>query len=878
MTGNEVRKKFLDFFVAKKHTIVESDSLVPKNDPTVLFTTAGMQQFKRQFLGHIEGTTRVATSQKCLRTDDLDDVGKTDFHHTFFEMLGNFSFGDYFKKEAIAWGWEFLTQELKIPKDKLWVSIYKGDTEAGKIWLKEIGINPKKLVKLGDKSNFWPANAKENGPNGPCGPCSEIFYDYGVNKNCKRKKCGPDCPCGRFSEIWNLVFTQYNRKEGGALEPLPHKNIDTGMGLERLVAVVQGKKNNFETDLFAPIIRSVHKIDPGNEHISLTEERIIADHIRAIVFGISDGVIPSNEGRGYVIKKLIIDITDIALKNGGRKPVIHTLVPSVISSMAKAYPEIKEKGGDISGIIENIEKAYIRVRTQRLPELRSVIDKSKKDSKKLGAIMFTYRDTYGLTVPTIMAVMCEAGISKTNQTRAGTEFKALMDKQQKQSRASSKMTGDVFAGTSDDLNVPKTEFMGYDHCESKSTVLALYVDNKKTNAISAGDHVKIILDRTPFYAEAGGQVGDSGVIGNPQGHVDIADTQKIDDVYIHSGIVRDGQIKINDPVHAVINLERRLSIMRHHTATHLLQSALRSVLGTHVQQQGSLVAQDRLRFDFTHPKAITREELERIERYVNERVLGCDTIIKDLLPIEQARQSGALAFFAEKYGNVVRVVSINDYSKEFCGGTHLDSTGQVGLFKIVSESAIAQGIRRLEAKTGTYALDHVTKLENQLTTITQILKTPAEELVDRLNAQSNRLKQLEKEAGQFRFEAIKGSIDAILLKAENINGTKIISHSFKDVNMELLRKVADLLKQKTKSAVILLGAHTQENASLLLSVSNDLVKRGIKANEIIKEISPLINGSGGGRPELAQAGSKETGKINSAIEQANQLLKDKIKQ
>jgi alanyl-tRNA synthetase len=440
------------------------------------------------------------------------------------------------------------------------------------------------------------------------------------------------------------------------------------------------------------------------------------------------------------------------------------------------------------------------------------------------------------------------------------------------------MTGDVFAGTSDDLNVPKTEFMGYDHCESKSTVLALYVDNKKTNAISAGDHVKIILDRTPFYAEAGGQVGDSGVIGNPQGHVDIADTQKIDDVYIHSGIVRDGQIKINDPVHAVINLERRLSIMRHHTATHLLQSALRSVLGTHVQQQGSLVAQDRLRFDFTHPKAITREELERIERYVNERVLGCDTIIKDLLPIEQARQSGALAFFAEKYGNVVRVVSINDYSKEFCGGTHLDSTGQVGLFKIVSESAIAQGIRRLEAKTGTYALDHVTKLENQLTTITQILKTPAEELVDRLNAQSNRLKQLEKEAGQFRFEAIKGSIDAILLKAENINGTKIISHSFKDVNMELLRKVADLLKQKTKSAVILLGAHTQENASLLLSVSNDLVKRGIKANEIIKEISPLINGSGGGRPELAQAGSKETGKINSAIEQANQLLKDKIKQ
>ena len=439
------------------------------------------------------------------------------------------------------------------------------------------------------------------------------------------------------------------------------------------------------------------------------------------------------------------------------------------------------------------------------------------------------------------------------------------------------MTGDVFTGTDLDLNVPKTEFMGYDHCESKSTILALYADNKKTNTVSGGDHVTIILDRTPFYAEAGGQVGDSGVISTAKGRIRITDTQKIDDIITHTGTVEGGQFKINEPVNAAIDLERRLSIMRHHTATHLLQAALRNVLGSHVQQQGSLVAQDRLRFDFTHHKAITRKELVKIEQYVNERILNCDTVVKNLLPIEQARKSGALAFFAEKYGKVVRVVSINDYSKEFCGGTHLDSTGQIGLFKIVSESAIAQGIRRLEAKTGTCALEHITEQENQLTKISQILKAPAEELVDRLNVQSNRLKQLEKELGQFRFESIKGTIDTILKKAENVNGTQIINHSFKNVNMELLRKISDLLRQKTKSAVILLGARTEDNASLLLTVSDDLIKKGIKANEMIKEISPLINGSGGGRPQLAQAGSKEVDKIDSALKQANQMIKEKVK-
>ena len=883
MTGNEVRKKFLDFFASKGHTIVTSDSLVPKNDPTVLFTTAGMQQFKRQFLGNIDEYTRAASSQKCLRTDDLDEVGKTDFHHTFFEMLGNFSFGDYFKKDAIAWAWEFLTQEMNIPKEKLWVSVYKDDTEAEEIWLNEIGIGQDKLVRLGDKSNFWPANAKEKGPNGPCGPCSEIFYDYGVNKNCKSENCDPDCDCGRFSEVWNLVFTQFNRKEGGTLEPLPNKNIDTGMGLERLVAVIQGRKNNFETDLFAPIMKAVHKIDPNNEKLSLTDERIITDHIRAVVIGIADGVIPSNEGRGYVMKKLIIDITDTALKTGKTKPVIYKLVPSVISTMQEPCPELIEKAAGISGTIKNIEEAYIKVRKERLPQFEREAGEIKNSgaadsekSQQLGRLLFTYRDTYGLAIPTLKVAEQSVGMSKDILIQAWNHFDHLMKQQQDQSRASSKMTGDVFTGTELELNVPKTEFLGHERIKTTSTILKIYINNKKTNTVSAGNHVKVILDRTPFYAESGGQIGDTGYITTDKGRIRVSDTQGIDDIFIHSGTVEEGGFKMNDQVSAEIDLERRLSIMRHHTATHLLQAALRSVLGSHVQQQGSYVSEDRLRFDFTHHKAITTDEIERIEQYVNEHILNCDTVTKDLLPIEQAQKSGALAFFAEKYGKVVRVVTINDYSKEFCGGTHLDSTGQIGLFKITTESAIAQGIRRLEAKTGTAALKYITDEEHHLAKISQILKAPTTKLVDRLNAQTKRLKQLEKEIDQFRFEAIKGSIDTITAKAESLNGIKIISHVFKDVSIELLRKISDLLKQKSKSSIIVLGAHTEENASILLAVTDNLVKKGIKANELIKEIAPLINGSGGGRPQLAQAGSKEPKKVESAIKQANKLIKDKV--
>ena len=850
MTTDQIRKKFLDFFASKGHTIIVSDSLVPKDDPTVLFTTAGMQQFKRQFLGHIDGYTRAASCQKCLRTDDLDKIGKTNFHHTCFEMLGNFSFGDYFKKEAISWAWEFLTHELKLPKEKLWVSVYKDDKEAKEIWLKEIKIDQKKIVALGDHSNFWPADAKEKGPNGPCGPCSEIFYDYGKNPKCPQKtKCNPSCDCGRFAEIWNLVFTQFNRKEGGILEPLPSKNIDTGMWLERLAAVIQGKKSNFEIDIFAVIIQSIEKEIPS---LTTQEKRVIADHTRAIVLGITDGVIPSNDGRGYIIKKLIIDITDLALRAGQTKPVIYKLVPAVIKTTQKPYPEIAKKEKDIRDIILNIETSYRKVRQERVPEFEEKITDLKKEkpsdkkfSAELGNLIFIFRDTYGLTVPTLKEAMKPLKIKKNILKNAWAAFDELMQVQKAKARASSKMTGDVFVSNGLDLGLPKTKFLGYEQTQSTSAVLKLFINDQKVNQVKQGDAVKIILDKTPFYAESGGQIGDSGVIINENGKILVQNTQKSDDIFIHSGIVEEGLLKTNEVVKTEIDTQRRWSIMRNHTATHLLQAALRECLGSHVEQQGSLVAEDRLRFDFTHYRAITKEELATIESRVNEMIRSCDSVIKEYLPIAKAKESGALAFFAEKYGEIVRVVSIANYSREFCGGTHLDFTGQIGLLKIISESAIAQGIRRIEAKTGMGALAYTNEQRDQLEKIATVLKSPVAELCERISSQTQKVKQLEKELEEKYFDSIKNSIDSIIQNAETYHETKMITHAFVNIEMNILRRVCDLMKQKTKSSIIILGARTEDSASILVSVSDDLIEKGIKADELIKDIAPLIGCSGG---------------------------------
>lgn len=859
LSTNEIRTKFLEFFKSKGHSIIASDSLVPKDDPTVLFTTAGMQQFKPQFLGRIDGYTRAATCQKCLRTDDLDVVGKTDFHHTFFEMLGNFSFGDYFKKEAIAWAWEFLTEELKLPKDRLWVSVYKEDDEAYGYWLNDIKIPADRIVKLGDKSNFWPSNARLNGPNGPCGPCSEIFYDYGVNSKCPNgDKCDPDCSCGRFSEVWNLVFTQFNRKDGGILDPLPAKNIDTGMGLERLAAVVQGKKSNYETDNFAAILKVIKDtFKTNNAQLTESEFRIISDHMRAIVIGVSDGVIPSNEGRGYVIRKLIVDITDLAIRAGVEKPVIHTFVDVVVDVLKTPYPELVSKAGEVKIWVKRTEEGFIRVRRENLPVLKEQISSIKNDPEKLGEVFFLYRDTYGLPIGTIVSTSSEIGVTANVQNHALEIYNKRMEEQKERSRAGSKMTGEVYADQNLSLNVPKTKFLGYSDLTAEAQVLKIFDEKGDLKEAKKGSAVKVILDQTPFYAESGGQVGDTGFLKSSDGILRITDTQKTNDIFIHTGIVEEGLIHVGSKVHALVDEGRRLSIMRNHTATHLLQAALRETLGTHIKQQGSLVEEGRLRFDFTHPSGVKSEEMQKIENRLNEFVRRADSVSIEVLPIEEARKKGALAFFAEKYGATVRVVSIGDYSREFCGGTHLSSTAQVEAMKIISEGSVAQGIRRVEAITGNVAVQDFLNKKKQ--------EAQAKE-------QANKQKQLEKEQQNANFERIKSSIDDMVKEAEKVRGVNIVARCLHDIDIAMLRRLSDLLKQKMQSGVFILGAKGQQDASLIVSVTDDLVARGIRANDIIGRVAPLFGASGGGKPQLAQAGSKEPQKIESAIVQAKEMI------
>ncbi len=870
MTADQIRQKFLDYFESKprNHTIVASDSVVPKDDPTVLFTTAGMQQFKRQFLGHIDGNIRrVVTSQKCLRTDDLDKIGKTPCHHTFFEMLGNFSFGDYFKKDAIAWAWEFLTKEMKLSGEKLWVSVYTEDDEAYNEWIK-IGFPKEKIVRLGDKDNFWPAEAKEKGPNGPCGPCSEIFFDYGVNPKCdKGKNCNPACNCGRFTEVWNLVFTQFNRKDGGVLEPLPGKNIDTGMGLERLVAVVQGKKSNYETDLFVPIIKAVKdKITSvGRARDEEFVTKIIADHIRAIVFGIADGVLPSNEGRGYVMRRLIVDITDIALHCGHQKPIIYSLVPIVVNVMSAPYPDLIKKESEISSIIKRAEESYIKLLKERIPQLVAAIQNAKGDPGQIGQIIFQYRDTFGVTLPTIKSEADALRVTQQQWEGSVSVYNELMKQQQDRSRASSKMTGERFADIELDLaGTPKTKFIGYERMDGQGKILKLFLDDKEVNQISAGDHVKIILDQTPFYAESGGQIGDTGYLMNSTGCIRVLDTKKQDDIYIHFGKVENGKLNVNDTVETNIDEERRWSIMRNHTATHLLQSALRETLGSHVQQQGSLVAQDRLRFDFTHPKAVTREQIVAIENMIISRISHNDKVMKEEMSLEEAKKKGALAFFAEKYKDRVRVITIGNYSKEFCGGTHLNSTREIEQFIISSEGAVAQGIRRIEARTGNSA--------------TEFIKSKEMENFERKKMEEKRQQELQgkKEADKQRLETFKNNLKSIVEKADLVNNTRIVTSTFANADALQLKKFFDLIKQQVPSVAVCFGSTSNGSASVILGVSGDLVEKGIKANEIIKEIASLIKGSGGGRPDLAQAGSKETDKVEDAINQAGRLIKEKL--
>ncbi len=857
LSANDIRKKFLDFFASKGHTIIASDSVVPKNDPTVLFTTAGMQQFKRQFLGNTDGLTRAATSQKCIRTDDLDRVGKTNVHHTFFEMLGNFSFGDYFKQDAIVWAWEFLTQHLHIPKDRLWVSVYRDDHDALTIWRDIVGIPEHKIFKLGDKSNFWPSNAKQDGPNGPCGPCSEIFFDY--HPHSRNVPMDPDDEDGRFAEIWNLVFTQFNRKEGGTLEPLPNKNIDTGMGLERLCAVLQGVDSNFDTDLFIPIIRAIESdIHAG---LPVEEKRIIADHIRAATFAINDGIIPSNKERGSVVKTLINRSINLILKNGGQtNACVHTLVPVIVETMKAQYPDVAEKSGHIAELIQKAEEAFIQVWRLRVPELKTKIS-TRPNPEELGRLFFLYQDTFGLPLATSLLIARDEKIPADHIRTAVTVYDQLMAQQKQQSRAASKMAGDVFIDTELDLAVEKTKFVGYGTMIADAKVLRIFQDQTSVPSAAAGDHVRIVLDQTPFYAESGGQVGDTGTLSTSASCLaDINDTQKCDDIFLHTATIQTGTINVGDMVTATVDHQRRTAIMRNHTATHLLQAALRKILGPHVQQQGSAVDDQRLRFDFTHPHALTDEQKTAIEEHVNHMIQQNIPVEKSEMSIDDARKKGALAFFAEKYGQTVRVVHVPGCSAELCGGTHIDNTGTIQLFKIISESAIAQGIRRIEAATASRAEE-----------VIALKKQREQEAVD-----NQKKKEQEKERDENNFQQLKNDLDRLIHDATRIGDTVIICQIYNDANIDLLRRLSDVVKQKAKSAAILLGSMSHDNAYVIAAVTDDLLARDIHANAVIAFIAPIIHGKGGGRPQFAQAGSKDSASLDHAIHAAVQMIEQKL--
>jgi len=718
MKSTELRKQFLDFFTSKGHAVVPSDSLIPANDPSLLFTGAGMNQFKDYFLGIRREMKRAASCQKCFRTGDVEQVGQTASHLTFFEMLGNFSFGDYFKKEACLWAWEFMTVRLKIPKEKLWATVYEQDEEAAELWKKQVGLPPERIVRMGAKDNFWPSNAPTEGPNGPCGPCSELHYDYGcctIGKKCPDlEKCRPGCPCGRFVEVWNLVFTQYDRQPDGSLKPLPAPNIDTGMGLERLAAVMQDKMSVFETDLFAPIAEAIERVlqKEVSEPMRMNQKTsiyAIADHVRALVFIIGDGVVPSNDGRGYVLRMLLRKALRAGLELGMRQPFLGRCLVSVVTNlMREPYPELTSREKSIGQMIYAEEERFFQMLEEKLPLLKGRI-KELKQEKAQNALFSAqeaanFYDTHGLSLEEISEVCQELQVTPPSKE----EFEKALTVLQAQSKKSSAFgaifskdaLAELLAGN------PPTEFIGYgQELTAQAKVLCLIREGRSQQEVKEPGPVEVILDRSPFYGEAGGQVGDAGVLLAPGGELKVADTQWVGAVLAHQAELVEGSIRVNDPVQAKVDASRRGLVARNHTATHLLHSALRRVLGPHVMQAGSLVAPDHLRLDFSHGQGLSRNQRDSVESLVNEWVEQNYPVRVDKMEIAEAKKSGAMALFGEKYGSQVRVVSIGDVSKELCGGTHLKETGDVGLLMIVEEGSIASGVRRIEALSAQTALD-----------------------------------------------------------------------------------------------------------------------------------------------------------------------------
>ncbi|MBI5417739.1 alanine--tRNA ligase [Candidatus Poribacteria bacterium] len=874
MNGNEIRNRFLDFFKKNGHVIKPSASLLP-DDPTVLFSIAGMVQFKKMFMGEVPlEFTRAATSQKCVRTNDIDNVGRTARHHTFFEMLGNFSFGDYFKKEAIAWSWEFLTRDLLLSPEKLYITIYKNDDESFDIWHKELKIPQNKIFRMGDESNFWTM-----GDTGPCGPCSEIIYDLGPEFGCNKPECNVGCDCDRYLEIWNLVFTQYDRLGDGKLVPLPKKNIDTGMGLERLARIIQKKNNNFETDIIFPLIRNLETLT-GIEYGKSNENdrclKIIADHIRAITFLIGDGVIPSNEERGYVLRKLIRRSIVHSMLLGYKELYLYKLSNQVIEMMKQGYPDLIEKKEYINKTIFAEEENFLRTLERAQATFNEIVARSKKSGNNLisGEDAFILSDTYGLPIS-----ITETMAQNYNLKVDIAAYEKFLESQQNRSREDWHKKASSEQDMIISSKLPDTKFVGYNTLTTSSKIIYLAIDNSPCNEIlQENANVTIVLNETPFYAESGGQVGDTGIICiGKNNKIIIENTVKYGSYYVHIGHLVQGKFKNGDEVQAAVDEERRKSIARNHTSTHLLQAMLRRVFGAHINQAGSLVTPDYLRFDFTHTSGLERNEISRIEELANDNILSNFNVGTQEKFIAEAKKEGATALFGEKYGDTVRVVTIGDISKELCGGTHVKNTGEIGSFKILKEESVGSGVRRIEAITGTKVLSYFRDQEVILSELCDAINSTPDMIKNKIVKLQDTIKNLEKEYEKLKLKLAGNILKDIIDKAEDINGKKIIQGILPDMNQGTLRNTIDDLKNKFPSGVFILGSgnNINDKPMITIGITKNLTPN-LHAGNIIKEAAGIIGGKGGGRPDMAQSGGTEPWKLEEAIQFAVELAKKKL--
>jgi alanyl-tRNA synthetase len=880
MTSREIRETFLRYFADHGHTRVASSSLVPAGDPTLLFTNAGMNQFKKVFLGEeVRPYTRAASSQKCVRAggkhNDLENVGFTARHHTFFEMLGNFSFGDYFKEGAIEMGWELLTRDYGLPADRLWATVFHEDEEAARLWEKIAGLPPERIVGLGEKDNFWAM-----GDSGPCGPCSEILIDQGVEMACG-PGCGiGQCDCDRYLEIWNLVFMQFNRTPDGVLHPLPKPSIDTGMGLERLCAVVQGVKSNFDCDLLRPVIARVEELAGksygGHDSQQNVAFRVIADHARATTFLIADGVLPSNEGRGYVLRRIMRRAIRFGRLLNLQSPFLTRVCDRVVELMGDIYPELHTARQFLTQVVTGEEERFADTLDHGLKLLGEELEYLKSHSLKIlpGEVAFKLYDTYGFPLDLVQDTLREEDLVLDLEG-----FEDHMRAQREASRRSWRGgAGEEVPPVYQELaEWPPTQFLGYDALEADSTIQALIVQEGHNSQAEAGEEVEVVTAATPFYGESGGQVGDTGIISGDGWHVRVTNTQRLpNDLIVHQGVVEQGTVHVNDPAHLEVDVERRWRIMRHHTATHLLQAVLRRHLGEHVKQSGSLVEPERLRFDFTHFQAIDPEVLDRIELDLNQAVAANLPVHTDRMSVTQALEAGATALFEEKYGDEVRVVSIPEVSSELCGGTHVERTGDLGLCKITSEASVAAGIRRVEAVCGPEAVALTQELTRELDQAAALLKGGRGDLTSRLEKVLKRQKDLEKEVEALKSRLASAQARDLVDQVRQVDGIPVLALAVDAADPKSLRDMAVKFQHRLKSGIVVLGSAAADKALLIALVSKDLVRR-FSAGEIIKEIAPLVGGSGGGKPDMAQAGGPDKANLPTALEQAYAVVARKAK-